>query len=129
MCYVYTGEFVTVRTFFLVSLFVLTLQSTAGLAQSVATTSLPTTTASAAMPIPAPPGLAAKSYLLIDYNTGKVIAEHNSNERLPPASLTKMMTAYLVSSEMKFRSLRPDDMVPVSPVSYTHLTLPTTPYV
>jgi len=114
MCYVYTGEFVTVRTFFLVSLFVLTLQSTAGLAQSVATTSLPTTTASAAMPIPAPPGLAAKSYLLIDYNTGKVIAEHNSNERLPPASLTKMMTAYLVSSEMKFRSLRPDDMVPVS---------------
>jgi len=103
--YVYTGEFVTVRTFFLVSVFALALQSAAGLAQSVATTSLPTASASAAMPIPAPPGLAAKSYLLIDYNTGKVIAEHNSNERLPPASLTKMMTAYLVSSEMKFRGL------------------------
>jgi len=110
--YVYTGEFVTVRIFFIVPLIILALQSTAGLAQSVATTSLPASTA--AMPIPAPPGLAAKSYLLIDYNTGKVIAEHNSGERLPPASLTKMMTAYLVSSEMKFRSLRPDDMVPIS---------------
>ena len=69
---------------------------------------------SAAMPIPAAPGLAAKSYMLIDYNTGKVIAEHNSSERLEPASLTKMMTAYLVSSEMKFRNLTPEDMVPVS---------------
>ena len=69
---------------------------------------------SAAMPIPAAPGLAAKSYMLIDYNTGKVIAEHNSSERLEPASLTKMMTAYLVSSEMKFRNLKPEDMVPVS---------------
>ncbi len=68
----------------------------------------------AAMPIPAAPGLAAKSYMLIDYNTGKVIAEHNSNERLEPASLTKMMTAYLVSSEMKFRNLTPEDMVPIS---------------
>ncbi len=66
------------------------------------------------MPIPAPPGLAAKSYLLIDYQTGKVIAEHNSNERLEPASLTKLMTAYLVSSEIKFRGLKPDTMVPVS---------------
>jgi len=68
----------------------------------------------AAMPIPAAPGLAAESYMLIDYNTGKVIAEHNSNDRLEPASLTKMMTAYLVSSEMKFRNLKPEDMVPVS---------------
>lgn len=67
-----------------------------------------------AMPIPAPPGLAAESYILIDYHTGKVIAEHNSNERLEPASLTKIMTAYLVSSEIKFRGLSPEEMVPVS---------------
>ena len=89
------------KSLFLVVVFSLFLKQ--GLAQT-----------SMAMPIPAPPGLAAKSYLLIDYQTGKVIAEHNSNERLEPASLTKLMTAYLVSSEIKFRGLKPEAMVPVS---------------
>lgn len=69
---------------------------------------------SAAMPIPAAPGLAAESYMVIDYHTGKVIAEHESGKRLDPASLTKMMTAYLVSSEIRFRGLSPEEMVPVS---------------
>ncbi len=69
---------------------------------------------SAAMPIPAPPGLAADSYILIDYRTGKVIAEHDSGKRVEPASLTKMMTFYLVSAEIKFRGLSPEEMVPVS---------------
>lgn len=68
----------------------------------------------AALPIPAPPGLAAESYILIDYHTGKVIAEHDSGKHLEPASLTKIMTAYLVSSEIKFRGLSPEEMVPVS---------------
>lgn len=69
---------------------------------------------SASMPIPAAPGLAAESYMVIDYHTGKVIAERDSGKRLDPASLTKMMTAYLVSSEIKFRGLSPEDTVPVS---------------
>ena len=69
---------------------------------------------SRAVPIPAAPGLAAESYLLLDYNTGKVIVEHNSNARLEPASLTKMMTAYIVSSEIKFRGLKPEDLVLIS---------------
>ena len=43
--------------------------------------------------IPAPPELAAKAYLLIDANSGAVLVEHNADEQLPPASLTKMMTA------------------------------------
>ena len=73
---------------------------------------------SAAMPIPAPPGLAAESYLLVDYNTGKIIAEKDSDKRLEPASLTKMMTAYLVSSEIKFRGLKVDDLVPISNKAY-----------
>ena len=68
---------------------------------------------SAAMPIPAPPGLAAESYLLVDYNTGKIIAQKDPDKRLEPASLTKMMTAYLVSSEIKFRGLKVDDLVPI----------------
>ena len=69
------------------------------------------------LPIPAPPALAAKSYLLLDYDTGTVITEKNPDEQLEPASLTKMMTAYIVSFQLKHGDL--------SPVSYTHLTLPT----
>lgn len=83
-------------------------------ADAIFTSSSGNPMSSAAMPIPAAPGLAAESYMLIDYNTGKVIAEHNSNARLEPASLTKMMTAYLVSSEIKFRGMSPEDMVPIS---------------
>ena len=50
--------------------------------------------------IPSPPKLAAKSYLLIDADTGKVLVEENADERLPPASLTKMMTAYIAEAEI-----------------------------
>ncbi|MCV5090747.1 hypothetical protein OFC13_29395, partial [Escherichia coli] len=45
---------------------------------------------------PAAPILNAKAYILIDVNSGKIIAEKNSEERLPPASLTKMMTLYVI---------------------------------
>lgn len=68
----------------------------------------------APLPIPAPPGLAAKSYLLVDYHTGRVIAESNADMRLEPASLTKMMTAYIVSFQLTHSDLSPDDLVPVS---------------
>lgn len=68
----------------------------------------------APLAIPAPPGLAAKSYLLVDYNTGRVIAEKEPDLRLEPASLTKMMTAYIVSFKLKRGELTADDLVPVS---------------
>ncbi|HSP32358.1 MAG TPA: serine-type D-Ala-D-Ala carboxypeptidase, partial [Halomonas sp.] len=42
--------------------------------------------------IPAAPQLAASSWILMDANSGRILAEHNSDERLPPASLTKLMT-------------------------------------
>ncbi|MAY70875.1 MAG: serine-type D-Ala-D-Ala carboxypeptidase [Halomonas sp.] len=64
--------------------------------------------------IPAPPQLAAKSWILIDANSGRVLAEHNSDQRLPPASLTKLMTAYLVERELDRGNIQPDDMVPIS---------------
>ena len=67
----------------------------------------------APLPIPAPPGLAAKSYLVIDYHTGKIIAEKNPDEKLEPASLTKMMTAYIVSFQLTHSDLSPDDLVPI----------------
>lgn len=69
---------------------------------------------SGGLPIPSPPGLAAKSYLVIDFHTGAVIAESNANDRLEPASLTKMMTAYLVSWELKTGNISTETMVPVS---------------
>ena len=50
--------------------------------------------------IPAAPDLAARSWILIDANTGKVLTEHDSELQLPPASLTKMMTAYLTFEEV-----------------------------
>lgn len=67
-----------------------------------------------AAPIPAPPKVAASSYILIDFDSGRVLAEKNSNERLEPASITKIMTAYTVLSEMKQGSVSPNDEVVIS---------------
>lgn len=64
--------------------------------------------------IPAPPQLAAKSWILMDSSTGQVLVEHNANQPLPPASLTKMMTSYVVSSEMNKKRFSASDMVPIS---------------
>ena len=52
------------------------------------------------IPIPDPPQLAARSYLLVDYDSGEVLAESNADERQEPASLTKIMTAYVVFREL-----------------------------
>ena len=52
-------------------------------------------------PVAAPPSLAATSYLLIDGATGQILAEHNSNMQVEPASLTKLMTAYILEQQIK----------------------------
>lgn len=64
--------------------------------------------------MPAPPQIAARAWLLMDYNTGQVIVEENSRERLPPASLTKMMTSYIVSKEIQTGRIKEDDTARVS---------------
>lgn len=64
--------------------------------------------------IPSPPQLAAKSWILMDADSGRVLVEHNADERLPPASLTKLMTAYLVERELDRGNIALDDMVRVS---------------
>lgn len=64
--------------------------------------------------IPAPPQLAASSYLLLDAATGKILVEHNANQPLPPASLTKMMTSYIVSNEIHEGHINGSDLVPIS---------------
>lgn len=64
--------------------------------------------------IPAAPQLAAKSYVLMDAASGQVLVEHNGDERLPPASLTKLMTAYLATLEINRGQIREEDKVHVS---------------
>ncbi len=64
--------------------------------------------------IPNAPSIAAKGYLLIDFDSGKVLAENNSEERLEPASLTKMMTSYIIGQEIKSGNLNPTDKVTIS---------------
>lgn len=72
------------------------------------------TLAPAQVLMPAAPELAAKAWILVDANTGKVLTEHNADEQLPPASLTKMMTSYIVSNEIAAGRLKEDSMVRVS---------------
>ena len=67
-----------------------------------------------AAPMPAPVELAAKAWILIDAYTGTVLAEHNADERLPPASLTKLVTDYLIAGEMAAGKFTKDTLVPIS---------------
>ena len=64
--------------------------------------------------LPAPPQLAATSYVLMDANTGEIIVQHNADEQLPPASLTKMMTAYIAEVQLKSGNLQLSDEVLIS---------------
>jgi len=64
--------------------------------------------------IPPAPALATKAYLLRDFNSGNIIAQQSPNERVEPASLTKIMTAYLVFKAIKNGYLKPEQTVPVS---------------
>lgn len=63
-----------------------------------------------------PPILAAKSYLLFDHTTRQILQEHNSHERVAPASLTKLMTAYLTFDALRQNKLTLSQAV--TPSSY-----------
>ncbi|MGV6807628.1 MAG: D-alanyl-D-alanine carboxypeptidase family protein [bacterium] len=64
--------------------------------------------------IPAPPQIAGTAWILMDANTGKILVEENADQQLPPASLTKMMTSYIVSDEIHNGKLNESDEVLVS---------------
>lgn len=66
------------------------------------------------IPIPDPPQVAARSWLLVDHHSGTVLAEHNPDERLEPASLTKILSAYVVFRELAGGNLALDDQVLIS---------------
>ena len=68
----------------------------------------------AAKPVPAPPDVAAKNYFVIDFASGKVLAEKDPDEQIEPASITKLMTSYVVYKELDAGRLAMDDMVDIS---------------
>lgn len=67
-----------------------------------------------AAPTPPPPTLAASSWVLMDYATGQVLLEGNAGERVEPASITKIMTSYVVSAELEHGKIHLEDPVTIS---------------
>lgn len=76
--------------------------------------------ASAADPnqVPAPPTLAAKAYILQDHNSGRTLASLNENQKLDPASITKLMTAYAVFRSIKDKRIGLEDPVVISETAW-----------
>ena len=70
--------------------------------------------AAAAAPIPAPPAVPARAYLLEDYQTGQVLGSDHADDRMEPASLTKLMTAYIVFTTLHDGRLKLTDPVTIS---------------
>ena len=75
---------------------------------------VPLTSHSSPSIIPKPPALAATSYILMDANSGEVLVEHNADKVLPPASLTKMMTSYVVIEELDYGNIHVEDKTRIS---------------
>jgi len=73
-----------------------------------------TPSSEAATLIPATPKIKAKGYLLIDFDSGRVLAEKKSDKRLEPASLTKMLSSYVVAYELANGNIAMDDEVRIS---------------
>ena len=69
---------------------------------------------SSALPLPPAPAIAAKSYVLSDFSSGQTLVSQNANERIEPASLTKLMTAYLTFTALKQKRISADQTLPVS---------------
>lgn len=64
--------------------------------------------------IPSPPRINAKAYVLMDANSGAILAQKNMNEKLPPASLTKLMTLYVVSEALAQGRINLDSKVHIT---------------
>ena len=94
----------------------------AGCSREAETPAAPATTADAAAavpaaaptPVPPPPELKARSYIVIDHDSGRVLAALDPDSRQEPASLTKLMTAYGVFRALKEGRIKLDDMVTIS---------------
>lgn len=72
-----------------------------------------------AEPVPAPPQLNAKAWVLMDAASGSVLLESNPDQKLPPASLTKLMTSYVLSYELDAGRVHNEDMVNISKTAWS----------
>lgn len=70
--------------------------------------------AHSAVPIPPAPAIDARSYILMDFSSGRVLAEKNADAPMEPASITKLMAAYAVFKALSEKRLRLDDLVTIS---------------
>ena len=88
---------------------------TVAAAQTPTPTPQPDAPAPAAMPVPPPPvPTGAKAWLLMDFDTGQILAGENIDARMEPASITKVMTSYVAAAEVKNGKIKHDDMVTIS---------------
>ena len=99
--------------------FALAALATTAMGLAIAQTPAPTPAPAAAAPaapveIPPPPKPTATAWVLVDYITGQVLAGENYNERVEPASITKVMTSYVLAAEQKNGKIKPDDQVMMS---------------
>lgn len=92
------------------------IKSQAAALQPIAQTASTTPNAQPAQPliVPAPPNINAKSYVLMDADSGKILAEKNMNKEVPPASLTKLMTLYITEQALAQGQIQLTDKVRVS---------------
>ncbi|MDE2089948.1 MAG: D-alanyl-D-alanine carboxypeptidase, partial [Gammaproteobacteria bacterium] len=70
--------------------------------------------AASPMPVPAPPTFDAHSYILEDFDTGRILAEYHPDQRVAPASLTKLMTLYVVFHALRAGTIKLTDPVTIS---------------
>lgn len=70
--------------------------------------------ADSTLPVPNAPKLDAEAYILIDAKSGKILTEYQANVKRDPASLTKMMTSYIVGEAIKLKRISPEDVVPIN---------------
>src|SRR4051812_39603357 len=70
--------------------------------------------AGAAVPVPKPPTIAARAYVLVDYQSGRVLAGDKADVQMEPASITKLMSGYVVFRAIKEKRLSPSEMVTIS---------------
>jgi D-alanyl-D-alanine carboxypeptidase (penicillin-binding protein 5/6) len=80
----------------------------------LAAAALPLAARAAAAPVPAPPAVKARAWVLVDYNSGRVLAQQRVADREEPASLTKLMTAYVVFQALTDGRLKLSDEVTIS---------------
>ncbi len=81
---------------------------------SLANTVIPVPIPQQPVVTPGAPNIDAEGFILIDANSGKVLAEKNADTRMPPASLTKLMSLYIISTALKSGSIHATDKVRIS---------------